>query len=91
MTPTRSRRRRSRPRPHGAALAESLGFRAESLTVEEMPTWQGIVNVARERGASLIVLGTHRRSGLAGHLFGSVATEIMRHSDVPTLIVHEPV
>jgi nucleotide-binding universal stress UspA family protein/MFS family permease len=76
---------------HGAALASSFGFHAESLTVEEVPTWQGIVTVARERGASLIVLGTHRRSGLAGHLFGSVATEIMRHSDVPTLIVHEPV
>jgi nucleotide-binding universal stress UspA family protein/MFS family permease len=76
---------------HGAALAGSVGFRAESLAVEEIPTWQGIVDVARDRGASLIVLGTHRRSGLAGHLFGSVATEIMRHSDVPTLIVHEPV
>jgi nucleotide-binding universal stress UspA family protein/MFS family permease len=75
----------------GAALAESVGFRAESLTVEEMPTWQGIVRVARERNVSLIVLGTHRRSGMAGHLFGSIATEIMRHSDVPTLIVHEPV
>ena len=76
---------------HGALLAGKLGFRAESMAVEEVPTWQGIVNVAREHDASLIVLGTHRRNGLAGHLFGSVATEIMRHSDVPTLIVHEPV
>ncbi len=76
---------------HGAALANAAGFRAESVTVEEVPTWQGIVNVAKERGASLIVLGTHRRGGVADHLFGSVATEVMRHSAVPVLIVHDSI
>jgi nucleotide-binding universal stress UspA family protein/MFS family permease len=75
----------------GAALADAAGFRSESMAVEDVPTWQGIVNIAKERSASLIVLGTHRRSGLGGHLFGSVATEVMRHSAVPVLIVHEPV
>jgi nucleotide-binding universal stress UspA family protein len=74
----------------GAALANAAGFRAESIAVEEVPVWQGIVETARDRGASLIVLGTHRRSGVAGHLFGSVATEVMRHSAAPVLIVHEP-
>ena len=75
----------------GAELADAAGFLSESVAVEDVPTWQGIVKVAKERSASLIVLGTHRRSGVAGHLFGSVATEVMRHSSVPVMIVHEPV
>jgi nucleotide-binding universal stress UspA family protein len=73
---------------HGAALAATAGFRAESLTVEAAPTWRGIVEVAEERDASLIVLGSHRRSGIAGRLLGSVASGVVNHSDASVLVVH---
>jgi nucleotide-binding universal stress UspA family protein len=72
----------------GASLAEKAGFRAQSLAVEAAPTWKGIVKVAEERGASLIVLGSHRRSGLAGRLLGSVAAAVAAHSTSSVLIVH---
>jgi nucleotide-binding universal stress UspA family protein len=73
---------------HGASLAEKAGFRSESVAVEAAPTWEGIVETAEERGASLIVLGSHRRSGLTGHLLGSVAAAVVKHSARSVLVVH---
>lgn len=73
---------------HGASIAEKAGFRSESVAVEAAPTWQGIVETAEERGASLIVLGSHRRSGLAGHLLGSVTAAVVKHSARSVLVVH---
>lgn len=72
---------------HGAALAKQAGFRAQSITVEAAPTWSGIVKVAEERQASLIVLGSHRRSGL-GRLLGSVAAAVVSHAACSVLVVH---
>jgi nucleotide-binding universal stress UspA family protein len=71
----------------GAALAEHAGFRTESLAVEAAPTWKGIVAVADEHGASLIVLGSHRRSGIIGHLLGSVTGAVVTHSTASVLVV----
>jgi nucleotide-binding universal stress UspA family protein len=73
---------------YGASLAEKAGFRSQSAAVEAAPTWQGIVETAEERGASLIVLGSHRRSGLTGHLLGSVAAAVVKHSARSVLVVH---
>jgi nucleotide-binding universal stress UspA family protein len=72
----------------GAALAEAAGFRAESLTVEAAPTWKGIVQVAEERRASLVVLGSHHRHGIVGHLLGSVGAAVVDHASVSVLVVH---
>jgi nucleotide-binding universal stress UspA family protein len=74
---------------HGAALAKKAGFRAESLTIKAAPTWKGIVEVANNRRASLIVLGSHRRTGIIGHLLGSVTDAVMTHSTISILVVHQ--
>ena len=58
------------------------------MAVEAAPTWKGIVETAEERHASLIVLGSHRRSGLVGHLLGSVAAAVVAHSTSSVLVVH---
>jgi nucleotide-binding universal stress UspA family protein len=73
---------------HGASLAEAAGFRAQSVAAEAAPTWKGIVDAADEHGASLIVLGSHGRSGLAGAVVGSVAGAVAAHSRRSVLIVH---
>jgi nucleotide-binding universal stress UspA family protein len=72
----------------GASLAEKAGFSPQSMVIEAAPTWKGIVQAAEERGASLIVLGSHRRSGLTGRLLGSVAAAVAAHSKSSVLIVH---
>ena len=73
----------------GALLAENAGFRAEGLTINASPTWQGIVAVAEDRRASLIVLGAHRRRGIIGHLLGSVTAAVVTHAPVSVLVVQE--
>jgi nucleotide-binding universal stress UspA family protein len=73
----------------GVALAEQAGFRAEGLALQAAPIWQGIVDVAEQRGAGLIVLGSHRRSGIIGHLLGSVTSAVMAHTAASLLVVHQ--
>jgi nucleotide-binding universal stress UspA family protein len=72
----------------GASLAKAAGFEARGLQAEIAPTWKGIVHVAEEHDASLIVLGSHGRTGLAGVLLGSVAEAVAAHSRRSVLIVH---
>jgi nucleotide-binding universal stress UspA family protein len=75
---------------YGASLAEMAGFRAQSLAVEAAPTWKGIVETVVSHHAGLIVVGSHRHSGLVGHLVGSVAAAVVAHSNTSVLIVHPP-
>ncbi len=74
---------------HGASIAQRAGFQSQSIAIQAAPTWKGIVKAAEERGASLIVLGSHRRSGLTGHLLGSVAAAVVAHTASSVLIVHQ--
>ena len=48
-----------------------------------------ILEVAREIGVQLIVMGTHGRTGLTHVFFGSVAEHVVRHSRVPVLTVRQ--
>lgn len=73
---------------HGVRLAEAAGFRARGVTVEHAPTWKGIVQVADEENASLIVIGSHRHGGLIGHLVGNIASAVVTHATLNVLVVH---
>ena len=73
---------------HGASMAQAAGFSAHSLALKEAPTWKGIARVADDRDASLIVLGSHGKSGFTGIFLGSVAGAVATHSGRTVLIVH---
>ena len=49
----------------GATLAGEAGFEAEATAIEGSPVWKRITEVAKDREAGLIVIGSHGRSGLA--------------------------
>jgi nucleotide-binding universal stress UspA family protein len=49
--------------------------------------WRGIIEVAQEHGADLIVMGSHGRRGLEKLMLGSVAQRVLTHSPLPVLIV----
>jgi nucleotide-binding universal stress UspA family protein len=74
----------------GAQLAEKVGFKAQPVTVEAAPTWKGLVQVAEEHRCGLIVIGSHQRSGLLGHLAGSVAAATVSHFESSVLVIHQP-
>ncbi len=46
--------------------------------------------MAEDVGASLIVVGTHRHTGIIGHLGGSVAAAVIAHAPAAVLVVHLP-
>lgn len=75
---------------HGAKLAAAAGFKARAETVEAAPTWKGLVKVAEEHRCGLIVIGSHQRGGLLGHLAGSVAAATVSHFENSVLVIHKP-
>ena len=74
----------------GAELARRAGFEAAPVATRGEPIWARIVDAADEAGASVIVLGSHGRTGLSAVLMGSVAEAASRHTDRTVLIVHLP-
>ena len=58
-----------------------------SKFVEYDNTGDGIITCAKEFNADLIVVGTHKRSGLDRLLLGSIAESVIRHSNIPVLVV----
>lgn len=48
-----------------------------------------ITELAKERGADLIVIGTHGRSGLGHLLIGSTAEKVVREAPCPVLTVRK--
>lgn len=65
--------------------------RAAGVAVEtETPrgdTVQALLDSARRHDATLIVVGTHGRTGLHRLVSGSVAEHVVRHADRPVLVV----
>lgn len=53
-------------------------------TIEE----DGILHFAEETGADLVMMATHGRTGLAHLLSGSIAEDLVNHSDIPVLTFH---
>lgn len=70
-----------------AARVRQSGVRAEEMVVVADSPHQGILDVARDRRAGLIVMGTHGRTGLSRAVIGSVADRVVRHADIPVLLV----
>ena len=53
--------------------------------------YEEIIRKAEETGASLIVLGTHGRTGLDHIIFGSTAERVVRSASCPVLTIRMPV
>ena len=70
----------------GAELAKAAGFDASPLVEVGEPVWERIVEVADERNAAMVVLGSHGRSGVSYAALGSVATAVAHHTKRPVMI-----
>jgi nucleotide-binding universal stress UspA family protein len=74
----------------GADIARSAGFDAEARSTLAAPTWEGIVDVADELDAPVIVIGSRALSGLREVLEGSLSHQVAEHAGRPVLIVPPP-
>jgi nucleotide-binding universal stress UspA family protein len=68
------------------ARAKKAGVRATGLLLEGVAAEQ-IVRAARGRRASMIVMGTHGRTGLARLFLGSVAQRVVGGAPCPVMMV----
>ncbi len=76
---------------HGADLARSLGVDAEPLAVPgARDAAHTILDIARERQATAIVVGSRGLTGLTARLEGSTSKAVLKDAPCPVLVVHEP-
>lgn len=60
--------------------------------VKHFKVWSEINEVANEHQANLIVMGSHGVSGIKEAIVGSNTEKVVRHSDIPVLVIkHNPI
>ena len=60
--------------------------------VKHFKVWSEVNDVAKEHNASLIIMGSQGASGIKEVLVGSNTEKVVRHSDVPVLVIkHNPI
>jgi nucleotide-binding universal stress UspA family protein len=74
----------------GADHARQAGFDAKGRADLAAPTWQGIIDVADEIDAAVIVLGSRGLGAGRELLEGSVSHDVAEHAGRPVLIVPPP-
>ena len=74
----------------GVSLARSLGLAAEPQAVpDELAVADTLIDIAREQGAAVVVVGSHGISGLRSRLLGSVSRKLIEHCDRPVLVIRD--
>ncbi len=68
------------------AFYHAEGLKADAV-VESGPAHEVIAAVAQERGADLIVLGSHGRTGLGRLLLGSNSERVIGQAECPVMVV----
>jgi len=71
----------------GADYARRAGLTAEARGELAAPTWKGIVDVADELDAAVIVIGSRGLRGVRELVEGSLSHEVAEHTGRPVLIV----
>lgn len=66
-------------------------FTRYTTTVVAGIPYEEVIRKAEETGASLIVLGTHGRTGIDHLIFGSTAERVVRSATCPVLTIRMPV
>ena len=67
--------------------AAGAGVHCETLSVEAAQPWRGVVDIAEQVRADLIVMASHGRRGVSALLLGSETQKVLTHSRIPVLVV----
>lgn len=75
----------------GARVARSLGLDAEPHAVpDQLDVADVIVDVADERDAAAVVVGSHGISGLRSRLLGGTSRKVLARCSRPVVVVRSP-
>lgn len=69
-----------------ASAGAEAGVDVVTSVVSGVP-YERILDYVDDEGVDLVVMGTHGRTGLRHTLLGSVAERVVRHADVPVMVV----
>ena len=70
-----------------AAAALGSSVKAKSLHVSNSNLSAGILDAAKKVKADVIVMASHKRTGIKGLLLGSETHEVIVHSKLPVLVL----
>jgi nucleotide-binding universal stress UspA family protein len=72
----------------GAELARAAGLAAEPHPVpDELDVVTTLIEIANERDAAAVVVGSHGISGLRSRLLGRVSRKLIEHCERPVLVI----
>ncbi len=74
----------------GAEVARAAGFQAEARADVDAPTWRGVLEIADDIDAAVIVLGSSGLTGIHALLEENVSGDVSEHAGRPVLIVPRP-
>ena len=69
------------------ASAKECGVPCETVHVRDQYPAEGIIDTANSKNCDLIVIASHGRRGIGRAILGSVANEVITHSEVPVVVV----
>jgi nucleotide-binding universal stress UspA family protein len=70
-----------------AMVALGSGVKASTLHIGNSNLSAGILDAAKKAKADVIVMASHKRTGIKGMLLGSEAHEVIVHSKLPVLVL----
>jgi nucleotide-binding universal stress UspA family protein len=77
----------------GEMIDLDIELRKKGLDIDYVVTLgfdaaEDIIETSQKTGADLMVMSTHGRSGIGRFVFGSVAEKILRHGEIPLLLIN---
>jgi nucleotide-binding universal stress UspA family protein len=70
-----------------AATALGVGIKAKTLHISNTNLSEGILEAAKKSKADVIVMASHKRTGITGVLLGSETHEVIVHTKLPVLVL----
>ena len=69
------------------AMLQQQGYKVQIHLAEGEPVAEHILDMAERLDVDTIIMSTHGRGGIGRWVYGSVADKVLRHANVPVLLI----
>ena len=70
-----------------ANAAKQAGVPCDTIQVQDVQPYEGIIATVTARGCDLIVMASHGCSGLSAVVLGSVTNKVLTYTKVPVVVI----